>query len=253
MALPIQDSNELSIKPRLWELIQGLPEEQAKKLFNKLQAFVPKNQRKHPRVACDMPVDYTSQKGSFAGFIKDISKGGVFIETGADIDIGEKIKMVFSAPNQPKPIKVAGRVVRKNILGVGIKIEKTKEMADQSTWLDCRRNMAETSKERRLDPRVDLQCPVYIDGIRDAKTITDLSIGGVFIECDSVSRNKFRIGQLITLDIKLPTENDMLPVKAQVVNYNDRGMHCKFAHLGRKTEDAIFSCFNMTKHTIPIK
>jgi hypothetical protein len=69
MAFPIQESNELSIKPRLWELIDGLPEEHCKKIFKKLQAFVPKDQRKHPRVACDLSIDYTTKKGSFAGFI----------------------------------------------------------------------------------------------------------------------------------------------------------------------------------------
>jgi Tfp pilus assembly protein PilZ len=241
------------IKPRLLEFIGGLSEEQCKKIFQNLQTVTSKDQRGHPRIACSIPVDYDTKNGPYAGFIKDISKGGVFIETRAQLDVGEEIKMTFSSPSQKKPIKFAGRVVRKNMLGVSVRFEKTTEVVDKSTWIDCRRTVTETSEERRMDPRVDLQCPVYIEGIREVKTITDLSLGGVFVECDAVSRNRFRTGQLITLNMKLPTESDMIRVKAQVVGNNDRGLHCQFAHLGRETAHAIHHCFHLAKHVIPIK
>jgi uncharacterized protein (TIGR02266 family) len=253
MTQPSQQSQTTSIKPRLIDLIDGLTEEQSKKLFRKLQCIVPEDQRKHPRVACSIPVDYTTKTRSFEGFIHDISKGGVFIETRAHLEVGETIKITFTSPNKSTPVKISGRVVRKNTNGVGVSFESTPKAADASSWIDCRRKMAQTSEEKRIDPRVDLQCPVFIEGIREEQTITDLSIGGVFVECDQASKNKFRIGQLITLKMKLPTEDDMTEVRAQIVNYNARGMHCQFAHLGRRTENAIYRCFNVAKHTIPIK
>jgi Tfp pilus assembly protein PilZ len=255
MSNSIEHTQITTIKPRLFELIDGLSEEQCIILFRKLQSVVPKEQRKHPRVACSVPVDYATPggNGSFAGFVKDISKGGVFIETRAHLDIGEKIKMTFSSPNQPKPIKVSGRVFRKNTLGVGVQFERAKKETGESTMMDRRRNIGKISEEKRVDTRVDIRCPVYIEGISDEKTITDFSIGGVFVECDAKSRNKFRIGQLILLQMKLPTEDNLVSVKAQVVNYSDQGMHCQFAHLGRKIEYAIYRFFNLAKHAIPIK
>ena len=245
--------NKLSSKSRLWDLIDRLPEEKCKKLIQEMQVLLSKDQRKHPRAACSIPVDYDTQKGSFEGFIKDISKGGVFIETRVKPKVGEKIKLTFSSPKQPKPIKIAGRVVRKNILGVGVSFEKMLEAVDESSWIDCRRNITETGKEKRVDPRVDLQCPVYIEGVPDPKTITDLSIGGVFIECDGASIRKLEKGKFVTLTMKLPTEDDVIKVKAKVVNQSNRGVHCQFAQLGREIEDAIYRCYNMAKHTIPIK
>lgn len=242
-----------SIKPRLLELIEELPEEYCRTLFQKVQATMPKDLREHPRVGCFIPVDYTRQGCSFEGFIKDISKGGVFIETRAHQNVGDKIKLTFSSPKRPKPITVTGRIVRENILGVGVEFEKAKEVTVESTWVGCRRNTAETIEERRFAPRVDLQCPAYIEGIREEKSVTDFSLGGFFVECDAISRNKFRIGQLITLNIKLPTEDDLIQVRAQLINYSDRGMHCRFAHLGHRTEYAIHRCFNMAKHAVPIK
>ena len=243
----------MSIKPRLVEIIGSMTEAQCHCLFNKLQEILPADQRRYPRTPCSIPVDYTTRNGLFEGFIKDISKGGVFIETRANLDVGETIKLTFSSPTQSNQIKIAGRVVRKNMLGAGVEFIKATQLSEETSWIDCRRSTAVTNQERRVDPRVDLQCPVYIEGIRDPKTITDLSMGGVFIECDSASRNKFRSGQLVRLTIKLPTEDEMIQVAAQVVNFSDRGLHCQFAHLDRKTEDAIRHCFGVTKHTIPIK
>jgi hypothetical protein len=53
--------------------------------------------------------------------------------------------------------------------------------------------------------------------------------------------------------MKLPTEKDMIPAKAEVVNHHERGMHCLFVELSRKTQDAIERYFSIVKHTVPIK
>ena len=99
-------------------------------------------------------------------------------------------------------------------------------------------------KERRFVPPVDVQWPVYVEGIPGQKTITDLSIVGAFVECDSACRDKFSPGELIRLTIKPSNEDDMIEVKAQIVNFSDRGMHCKFAHLDPRTACAIEYCLN---------
>ncbi len=100
-------------------------------------------------------------------------------------------------------------------------------------------------KERRLVPRVDVQWPVYIEGIPGQQTITDLGTGGAFVECDSACRDNFSTGEMIRLTIKPSNEDDMILVQAQIVNFSDRGMHCSFAHLDRRTADTIHHWLNM--------
>ena len=212
-----------------------------------------KDQRKHPRAACEIPVGYATEEGAFDGFIKDISRCGLFIETRAEIDVGESINMTFCSPRQNKTVKIAGRVIRKNNLGVGVEFKKAKTVVDQNSWIDCRRVETNFDEERRTNPRVDLHCPVFVGDIRDQKTVTDLSTGGVFVECDPATRNRYRVGRPVKLSIKLPTEDDFISVPARVTNHNDRGMHCQFGQMDRRAEDAIYYCFNMAKHTIPIK
>jgi hypothetical protein len=97
----------------------------------------------------------------------------------------------------------------------------------------------ETSEERRSGPRVDFQCPVYIEGVPGQKTITNLSAGGAFIQWEAASRSTFSTGELIRLTIQLAPEDDTIHVQAQIVNFSDHGMHCHFAHLDRRTAKAI--------------
>jgi hypothetical protein len=103
----------------------------------------------------------------------------------------------------------------------------------------------DTSKEQRSVLRVDFQCPVYIEGIPGQQTIKDLGIGGAFVACDSSCRDNFSTGELIKLTIKPSNEDKVIRVQAQIVNFSDRGMHCKFAHLDRRTADAIRHWLNM--------
>jgi hypothetical protein len=103
----------------------------------------------------------------------------------------------------------------------------------------------DTSKEQRSVLRVDFQCPVYIEGIPGEQTITDLGIGGAFVACDSACMGNFSTGELIRLTIKPSNEDNVIRVQAQIVNFSDRGMHCKFAHLDRKTAGAIHHWLNM--------
>lgn len=56
----------------------------------------------------------------------------------------------------------------------------------------------------------------------------------------------------LRLLIKLPAEDDLIKVNAQIVNVTERGTGCKFMELGRKCEDAIQQTFNLAKHTLPI-
>jgi Tfp pilus assembly protein PilZ len=215
-----------------------MPEDQCRTLLPELEAWTHKNRRKHPRNPCSIPVDYATKDQAFKGFIKNVSSGGVFIHTNGGLKVGEKMTMTFSSPDQQDPVKITGEIVRKNMLGVGIRFTKVIQDFEKSTWIDCRSKVVEVSEERRIDPRVEFRCPVEIEGFQ----------GGQF-----AFREKFRVDQSICLVVKLPTEDETIRAQARIMGFGSRGLHCKFIHLGRRSQEAIEYCFNVAKHTLPIR
>jgi|GEM_PF-1849469 hypothetical protein len=84
----------------------------------------PKEKRKHPRKPCSIVVDYASRDRAFRDYIRDISSGGVFIETSKEFSIGDEIMMTFSISSKQKPFKFTGQVVRITNQGIGVKFKK---------------------------------------------------------------------------------------------------------------------------------
>ena len=57
-------------------------------------------------------VDYATESGSYRDFTKDISNGGVFIETRNPHSVKDEISMTFFHPEYKKRIKIQGVIVR---------------------------------------------------------------------------------------------------------------------------------------------
>jgi len=89
-----------------------------------LQEKTDKEKRKHPRKPCSIIVDYATQDKAFRDYIRDISKGGVFIETTNFFSAGQEFIMTFSIPNQEKPFRFIGEVVRTDDRGVGVRFKR---------------------------------------------------------------------------------------------------------------------------------
>jgi len=248
----VQPSGKSRVTARLMELISNISEDQQRPLLSQLEAYESGNRREHPRTPCVVPVDYATQDQIFKGFIQDISAGGLFIKPRSSFSVGEEITLTFSPPNYQEPIKIKGEIVRSNRLGIGVKFKTVNKIFDTCSWLDCRKKTAEVREEKRKDPRVEFHCLAIIEGFHGEKRITDISLGGVFVECESELIRRFHVGQKLRLLIKLPAEDDLIKVNAQIVNVTERGIGCKFMELGRKCEDAIQRTFNLAKHTLPI-
>jgi Tfp pilus assembly protein PilZ len=197
-------------------------------------------------------VDYANQDQVFKGFIQDISAGGVFITPRTSFSVGEEITLTFSPPNYQEPVKIKGEIIRSDQLGIGVKFKTVKKGFRTCSWLDCRRKSKVVRKEKRKDPRVEFHCLAIIEGFYGEKRITDISLGGVFVELEEELIPSFHIAQELRLLIKLPAEDDLIKVDAQIVNVTERGIGCKFIELSRKVEDAIQQTFNLAKHTLPI-
>jgi Tfp pilus assembly protein PilZ len=79
--------------------------------------------RRNPRIPCFVAVEYVAQGRAYTEFIRNTSRGGMFIETYWPFMIGETLSLTFSPPNKKRPIKISGEVVRTNPKGIGVKCE----------------------------------------------------------------------------------------------------------------------------------
>jgi Tfp pilus assembly protein PilZ len=87
--------------------------------------------RRGSRKPCVILVDFSSEDLSAQEFIRDISIGGAFIKTDQPLVVGQDIALSFSIPNFEKSFELAGKVVRSNGEGIGVKfINLTKKQQD---------------------------------------------------------------------------------------------------------------------------
>ncbi|MFZ5893205.1 MAG: PilZ domain-containing protein [Myxococcota bacterium] len=70
---------------------------------------VPPSQRKAPRRACELELEFTEETHFFTGLTQDISEGGVFIATYQLFPIGSRLELAFELPDGTK-ISCWGRV-----------------------------------------------------------------------------------------------------------------------------------------------
>ena len=62
--------------------------------------------REHPRKSCSPTVKVLAWDSAFKAYAKNVSLGGMFIETPYAFSAGEKIVLVFTPPGQDEPIMV---------------------------------------------------------------------------------------------------------------------------------------------------
>jgi len=86
-------------------------------MLNNLQ---PAERRREPRRPCFIPVTYKTSNRVFADYVRNISMGGVFIETSEPCMPGEDLTMMFSFPRQTVPIRTTGTVMWMGPQGVGV-------------------------------------------------------------------------------------------------------------------------------------
>ena len=81
--------------------------------------------RKYPRRTTLMDITYSSdQRRIFEDFVRNISAGGLYIETNLVTELGQKLTLTFSHPDSSDPIKILGKIVRVDSGGIGVKFNK---------------------------------------------------------------------------------------------------------------------------------
>ncbi len=77
-----------------------------------------KKRRKFIRGLIDIPVEFSVQGRFYDGLIKNISKGGVFIETSGMFSVGQEISLYFGKEN------ITSTVIWVDPKGFGVKFRK---------------------------------------------------------------------------------------------------------------------------------
>jgi hypothetical protein len=124
--------NELDIhevRSRLFDLILVIPDAELRQLLEELikrQESRPENLREYYREDVSIEVECTADNVKCQDSIKNISSGGIFIETEENFSMGQKIMVTFSIPkyNFDNKITLVGEVVRIEPSGVGVKFNE---------------------------------------------------------------------------------------------------------------------------------
>jgi c-di-GMP-binding flagellar brake protein YcgR len=115
---------------------------------------------------------------------------------------------------------------------------------------DIRQSDKKVRKERRNTPRLDFRCKATIRGINQVVEVTDISNGGFFFLLQT--KKKLKMGALVDVSMRLPTEEQAIRFKAKMINQNSRGIGCQYVGLSPENEEAIRNCFEMFRDTLPI-
>ena len=124
------DDNEFGInevRTFIFEIITDMSDTELRQLLKDLEKWEKsKNKkRKYPRRSTLIDITYASdQRGFFEDVIRNISTGGLYIETTLLSELGQKLTMTFSHPDSGDPIKVLGKVIRVDSEGIGVKFDK---------------------------------------------------------------------------------------------------------------------------------
>jgi PilZ domain len=81
--------------------------------------------REYPRLECLILADFAANGKAYRGVIRDISVGGVYIETSEKLTTEQSVALCFTLDkaNQSLPFKILGRITRVYQNGIGIQYE----------------------------------------------------------------------------------------------------------------------------------
>ena len=116
--------------------------------------------------------------------------------------------------------------------------------------VDIQNGHSEDDAERREHPQLAFHCKATIRGIHHVVKVTNISLGGFFFEL--ATNKKLKLGMLVDVSMRLPTEENTIRFKAQLISQGKRGIGCKYVSLMRETRESIRNCFETFKDTLPI-
>ena len=123
---PTQKVNTSNITTELIQLITKMSLEDRCKILGDFISYTGTTKRKYGRREFIRSVDFNVKGSLFHGYTKNISRGGVFIETknaSTLFSAGDPIKMNLEHPELHKNFNVTGKIIRTATNGIGVQFD----------------------------------------------------------------------------------------------------------------------------------
>ena len=184
--------------------------------------------RAHARVSASLLVKIANDDGSFDEYItRDISMGGIFIQTNRFRDIGDDLELLLCFVDGQEEIAVLGEVVRviksdeqsKGVpgpIGMGIRfnVVEPKLKDELKQFLDSLLELtgAGTREHHRVKARLSLK--LKFEGNAKKALLNDISKGGLFLETDE----DFNLTDRIEINLVHPTTGERVDTVGEIVH-----------------------------------
>jgi len=120
--------NPKTIAKEVIEMVMKMSLEEKCKLLGELKTVKGKSRRQYTREHYVTPVHFAVKGILLNGYTKNISKGGVFIETTRakelNFAVGDPVTMNFTHPQFRNPLKISGKIARVSKVGIGIQFDE---------------------------------------------------------------------------------------------------------------------------------
>jgi hypothetical protein len=126
------------VRAFLFGIIKDMSDEEMRQLLNDLEARQNKERRQCDRKDFLTIIDYNVEGRYYRDFIENISESGLFFRPSHTFSVGQTIQITFMSPDNQKPFKINGEIVRVDTDGVGvrIKIESQVQKAVLKSFVD---------------------------------------------------------------------------------------------------------------------
>jgi c-di-GMP-binding flagellar brake protein YcgR len=221
--------------------------------------------RRNPRIDLRFQVTIqTTHQGIHE--VKDMSVGGLFIRTtdSSMFEEGNEIELVMREPANSKLMRLKARVAHAGEDGIGVEFLDVKP-EDRKALEYCfslaflvspfphlvgKTQKAAVGKEKRRNPRIDIQLPVEVVAHHEQpEMVKDLSVGGLFITTENPS--DFKQDDEIELVMREPADNKPMRVSARVAHVGENGIGVEFLNLTDEDQKILNTCFDVFRYTLP--
>jgi Tfp pilus assembly protein PilZ len=114
------------VKARITDIVSTMPESELEKFQTGLEKWWKSSlgKREHARKDLSVFANFWLGDYVFRDYIKNISAGGLFLETNIPVTVGGTVPISFALSDNEDPIQVEGEIVRIGLNGFGVKFNE---------------------------------------------------------------------------------------------------------------------------------
>jgi len=126
------------VRAAIYEIINKMSEREMHELLKELEEGQIGDRRQCERKDFLRVIDYKVGDNYYRDFIQNISETGLFIKPSKKFSVGQTVSMTFMSPDNQKPFKMNGEIVRVHTDGIGVKfkIESQVQRMVLKTYID---------------------------------------------------------------------------------------------------------------------